>query len=202
MHERNIVGKRMASFLDTAYEKRRKKWMTTKGSVVTAMEVSLTGVKTLAVCLVFALCTVVGGAVSGLNKIGQPESSSSKNIQQVPPTERSAPRFIEEEPRSPRLLENPAFAFLAFSLCAGGTVSYVILRSSWYRWSLIGAIFVGLYGIATVATQMESAFFLPDKLPRGLIRAVFVEGAIAAALFSPGSSQIQSSRTGANHAPT
>jgi hypothetical protein len=44
---------------------------------------------------------------------------------------------------------------------------------------------VGIYGIATVATQIESIVFLSDKLPRGLIKAVFLQGAIATALFSP-----------------
>jgi hypothetical protein len=36
-----------------------------------------------------------------------------------------------------------------------------------------------------VATQIESLFFLSDKVPRGLIGAVFLQGAITTVLFSP-----------------
>jgi hypothetical protein len=42
-----------------------------------------------------------------------------------------------------------------------------------------------MYGISTVASQLESVTFLSKKLPHGMIRAIFVQGAIAAALFAP-----------------
>jgi hypothetical protein len=50
---------------------------------------------------------------------------------------------------------------------------------------LVGAVFVSMYGISTVASQLESIAFLSDKLPRGMIRAIFIQGAIAGALFAP-----------------
>lgn len=50
---------------------------------------------------------------------------------------------------------------------------------------MVGAICVGMYGISTVGPQLESVFFLSNKLPRGLIRALFLQGAIATALFAP-----------------
>jgi hypothetical protein len=154
---------------------------------MTMTKAFVTGVKILAVCLAFALCSIVGVALSGLDQIGQRETPSSNNIQQAPQTQTPASPVIEgsTKAQSPQAPQNPAFAFLAFSLCAGVVVSYVILRSRWDRWPLVGAIFVGIYGIATVATQIDSIFFLSDKLPRGLIKAVFLEGAIATALFSP-----------------
>src|SRR2546422_3232947 len=37
--------------------------------------------------------------------------------------------------------------------------------------SLAGAMFVGMYGISTVASQIESIFFLSKKLPPGMVRA-------------------------------
>jgi hypothetical protein len=67
----------------------------------------------------------------------------------------------------------------------GVVLAYLILRSSWHGWPLVGAIFVGMYGISTVATQVETLFFLSDKLPHGMIRAIFLQGAITAALFAP-----------------
>ena len=42
-----------------------------------------------------------------------------------------------------------------------------------------------MYGISTVASQLDSVAFLSNKLPHGMIRAIFVQGAIAAALFAP-----------------
>ena len=70
-------------------------------------------------------------------------------------------------------------------MCAGVVLAYLILRSSWHGWRLVGAIFVGMYGISTVATQVETLFFLSNKLPHGMIRAIFLQGAISAALFAP-----------------
>jgi hypothetical protein len=133
------------------------------------------------------LCTVVGAALSGLDKIAQTASPSSGNVQQVPSTHTPASPLIEGRPKaeSSQAPENPALAFLAFSLFAGVVVSYMILRSRWHGWPLVAAIFVGIYGIGTVAAQIDSVFFLSDKLPRGMIRAIFLQGAIATALFSP-----------------
>jgi len=131
----------------------------------------LTGLRILAVCLLFAVCFAVGGALSGIDKIAQQSVAS----QPAPPASQQVPPMPENLLRS----------FLVFTLCAGGTLSYVILRSRWHGWMLVGAIFVSMYGISTVASQLDSVAFLSDKLPQGMIRALFVQGAIAAALFAP-----------------
>src|SRR5260370_36412915 len=81
--------------------------------------------------------------------------------------------------------ENLLRSFLVCPLSVGGTLSYLILRSRWHGWMLVGAIFMGMYGISTVAIQVESVAFLSNKLPQGMIRALFVQGAIVAALFAP-----------------
>jgi hypothetical protein len=64
-------------------------------------------------------------------------------------------------------------------------MSYLILRSNWHSWTLAGAMFVGMYGISTVVSQIESMAFLSSKLPHGMVRALFVQGAIATPLFAP-----------------
>ena len=131
----------------------------------------LTGLRILAVCLLLAVCFTVGGVLSGLDKVAQqsiasqPDSLANQQVPQMP--------------------ENFLGSFLVFTLCVGGTLSYLILRSRWHGWTLVGAIFVGMYGISTVAIQVESIAFLSNKLPQGMIRALFVQGAIAAALFAP-----------------
>jgi hypothetical protein len=138
---------------------------------MTLRTILLTGLRILAVCLLFAVCFAVGGALSGLDKIGQQTVAS----QPVPPAKQQVPQMPEDFLRS----------FLIFTLCVGGTLSYVILRSRWDGWMLAGAIFVSMYGISTVASQLDSIAFLSNKLPQGMIRAIFVQGAIAAALFAP-----------------
>src|SRR5216684_108080 len=131
----------------------------------------LTGLRILAACLLFAVCFAVGGVLSGLDKIGQRTVASQP-----------APAANQQVPQMP---ENLLRSFLVFTLCVGGTLSYLILRSRWHGWMLVGAIFVSMYGISTVAVQVESVAFLSNKLPHGMIRAIFVQGAISAALFAP-----------------
>jgi hypothetical protein len=131
----------------------------------------LTGLRIFAVCVLFAVSFGVGGVVSGLDKVAQQAVAS----QPAPPATQQVPQVPENFLRS----------FLIFTLCVGGTLSYLILRARWHGWMLVGAIFVSMYGISTVASQIDSVAFLSDKLPHGMIRAIFVQGAIAAALFAP-----------------
>jgi len=138
---------------------------------MTVRTILLTGLRMLAVCLLLAVCFIVGGALSGLDKIGQQTVAS----QPASPANRQVPQMPEDFLRS----------FLVSSLCVGGCLSYLILRSRWHGWMLASAIFVSMYGISTVASQLDSLAFLSNKLPQGMIRAIFVQGAIAAALFAP-----------------
>lgn len=130
----------------------------------------VTGLRILAVCAMFAVCFIAGGALPGIDKIGQQAAVS----QPASPSSQAA-----------QMPEDFLFNFVIFSLCVGGTLSYLILRSRWHGWMLAGTIFGGMYGIGTVASQVESIAFLSNKLPHGMIRAIFVQGAIAAALFAP-----------------
>jgi hypothetical protein len=104
----------------------------------------------------------VGMALSGLSRV----ASQGLAPQQPAPSDVFAPLVI-------------------FSLCVGVVTSYLILRSRWHGWVLAGAMFVGMYGISTVTSQIESIFFLSNKLPHGMIRAIFIQGAIGMALFAP-----------------
>ena len=126
-------------------------------------KVVVTTMKIFAVCLVYALCFVIGAALSGLGKAAQQVTPSTTTLQ----------------------TSHPLSLLLLCSFSVGAVLAYLILRSSWHGWPLTGAIFVGMYGISTVASQVETLFFLSNKLPRGIIRAIFVQGAITAALFSP-----------------
>ena len=145
----------------------------------------VTGLRILAVCLIFAVCFVAGGSLSGLNKVGQ-EVYASKTYQQAPPAEQAIIRpDMPVNQSRPKLSENFLSTFLVFSVCVGFVVSYLTIRSSWQGWPLAAAISVGTYGVSTIANQIESMFFLSDKLPHGMIRAICLQGAITTLLFTP-----------------
>src|SRR5258708_4566571 len=141
------------------------------GGTMALPTILLTGLRVLAVCLLLAVCFAVGGVLSGLDKIAQQTVASPF----VPPAHQQVPQMPEHFLPS----------FLIFTLCVGGVLSYLILRARWHGWMLVGAIFVSMYGISTVASQLDSVAFLSNKLPQGMIRAIFAQGAIAAALFAP-----------------
>ena len=140
-------------------------------------KVLLIAMKILLVCFLFAVCTAVGSALSGLDRVAQ-QGSPSQVTEAAQASQQDAPRA---QPAPADIF----LPFLIYSLCVGTVVSYLILRSSWHGWLLAVALFTGIYGISTVTTQIESIVFLSSKLPRGLVRALFVQGAISAALFAP-----------------
>jgi len=125
-------------------------------------KVLVISLRILAVCLLFAVCMGVGTALSGLDRVAQ----QGQPARQQAPSELLVPLLI-------------------LSLSVGVVVSYLILRSSWRGWTLAGAMFLGMYGISTVVSQLESIFLLSSKLPHGMITALFVQGAIGTALFAP-----------------
>ena len=148
-------------------------------------KVFVTGIRIAVVCLLFAVCMAVGGALSGLNRVAQQETPDRASSQAPPPAAQPEPVVSQPPAKNQPAPGNLLFPFLTFSICVGAVASYLILRSSWHGWMLAIAMFVGMYGISTVATQIESLVFLQNKLPHGMVRAIFVQGAIATALFAP-----------------
>jgi hypothetical protein len=74
-------------------------------------------------------------------------------------------------------------ALLAVSLLNTLVLGYVILRSRWTGWKLVLTIFFVFYGVMTVMSQTETAFFV-TRLPPGMLPRLFLSGAIIAVLFS------------------
>lgn len=143
----------------------------------------VTGLRILAVCLLFTLCMAVGVFLSGLTRVvpqGHPAQISSQTPSQTAPAAHVSPQTPPATEPAPGNIP-----LLIFSLCVGIVVSYLILRSSWHGWPLVGAMFVGMYGISTVVNQLEIIAFLSSKMGPGMVRAIFVQGAIATALFAP-----------------
>lgn len=77
------------------------------------------------------------------------------------------------------------FPLLIFSFVISAIFGYIIMRSRWCGLKLILAIFVAFYGLMTIVVHLESLVFLGNQLPEGLISALFAQGSIMAALFSP-----------------
>jgi hypothetical protein len=75
-------------------------------------------------------------------------------------------------------------ALLAVSFLNTAVLAYVIIRSRWAGWKLILTIFGVHYGVTTVMSQVETAFFV-TRLPPGMLSRLFLAGAIIAALFAP-----------------
>jgi len=146
-------------------------------------KVLVIGLKILAVCLLYAVCMVVGEKLSGMERVAQ-QGVAAQNLTstQTAPASQVSPHTAP--PTQPALGDVLA-GFLTFSVCVGIVVSYLILRSSWSGWTLAGALAVSMYGISTVVNQIESIFFLSNKMPRGMISALFVQEAIATVLFVP-----------------
>ena len=129
------------------------------GSVMRVGNAVKLGLKIAAVCFAFGVCFAMGGALAGVARL----------VPQVA-AQTAQPNFF--------------LPFAVFCLSVGSVVSYLILRSSWSGWQLAAALFAATYGISTIAAQLDSLFFLSGKLPAGMIRALFEQGAIAMALFT------------------
>ncbi|NIR95757.1 MAG: hypothetical protein GWO08_19605, partial [Gammaproteobacteria bacterium] len=63
-------------------------------------------------------------------------------------------------------------------------IAYAINRSRWHRWRLIAAVFVIFYSLTTLLVGVET-LYLGDILPPEQVYRLFLNGAIAAAIFSP-----------------
>jgi hypothetical protein len=63
--------------------------------------------------------------------------------------------------------------------------AWIIQRSRWRGLKLIAALVFSFYGVMTFIIQIESMVYLGAKMPPGLIKDLFVMGAVVALLFIP-----------------
>lgn len=129
--------------------------MSGKNIAVVAFKVAVLGV-------LLSICFMVGAFVSGMERM-QPASPQ-------PPA-----------PDAGKVL----LMLLVSSLLQVGVVTFIILRSRWAGWKLVGAIFLAFIGVNTVQACIEAALYLPTQLPPGMVPRLFVMGGFTAATFSP-----------------
>jgi hypothetical protein len=141
--------------------------LTRSGDTTATRTILLTALRIFVVCALFAVCVIVGGVLSGLDKVAQQIGRVSARFTCYPAGPPDARQFSSQ-------LSN------FHALCR----RYSLLPHPQGPLARL-AIFVSMYGISSVASQLDTVAFLSKKLPHGMIRAIFVQGAIAAALFAP-----------------
>jgi hypothetical protein len=74
---------------------------------------------------------------------------------------------------------------LAYTFLVSLVTGWIIQSSRWCGLKLIAALVFTFYGLMTFISQIESIAYLRAKMPPGLIRNLFVMGAVVAVLFVP-----------------
>jgi hypothetical protein len=74
---------------------------------------------------------------------------------------------------------------LVYTLVISLVTAWIVQKSRWRGLKLIAALVFTFYGLMTVITQIETIVYLRAKMPPGLIKSLFVLGAIVAVLFVP-----------------
>lgn len=88
------------------------------------------------------------------------------------------------KPPAPDATATTLLALFVVSLLNTGVLTYIVLRSRWTGWKLILSLFFVFYGVTTVMSQVETAFFITN-LPPGMLPRLFIAGMIVAAVFVP-----------------
>jgi hypothetical protein len=121
------------------------------------------GAKVIVLTIILFICYFLAAIISGLF------STLMKSGTQIPSAGTEVSLF-------------PMFLVFLFPTIV---LTYIILRSRWYGWKIMFAVFVAFYGVNTILAQIESAIFLPEILPEGMILKLFIMGAIMAGMFTP-----------------
>src|SRR3984893_10512256 len=74
---------------------------------------------------------------------------------------------------------------LAYTFLVSLVTAWIIQASRASGLKLIAALFFTFYGLMTLISQIESIAYLRAKMPPGLIKNLFVTGAVVAVLFVP-----------------
>src|SRR4051812_32161527 len=120
--------------------------------------------KVLVLTLLLGIFFILGAQLAGIDKVAL--SSAAPASTPPPPAGFFAP-------------------FLLFSVCVSAVMAYLAIRSGRYGFKLMATLAFIMYSVMTVASQIESLFFLQSKMPLALIERLFLQGAITTILFVP-----------------
>ncbi len=74
---------------------------------------------------------------------------------------------------------------LVYTFLVSLVTAWIIQRSRWRGLKLIATLVITFYGLMTFLSQIETIAYLRAKMPPGLIKNLFVMGAVVAVLFVP-----------------
>lgn len=117
--------------------------------------------KVIILSVILAVCISVGGVVSGIGRLAP-----------------AAPPAAVEPGKLMQML-------LLSCLLQAAVLSFLILRSRWSGWKLVGAVFVAFFGASNLVAAVEAAVYLPTQLPSGMVPRMTLMGMISAATFAP-----------------
>jgi len=107
---------------------------------------------------------------------------SVSGVAQAPlPSAEAAPTPAAQAQQAASLLG----PLLAYTFLVSLVTAWIIQSSRWRGLKLIAALAFTFYGLMTFIIQIESIVYLRAKMPPGLIKDLFVMGAVVAFLFVP-----------------
>jgi hypothetical protein len=118
--------------------------------------------RVLVLTLLLGIFFILGAQLAGVGKTAETKLSATP----PPATEFWAP-------------------FLLFCVCVTIVMAYLSVRSGRYGFKLMATLAFIMYSVMTIASQVESLFFLQSKMPLALIERLFLQGAITTLLFVP-----------------
>lgn len=133
-------------------------FVSNEGSTMNSKNVLFNGLKIVALAIIMFICFAIAAGVVG---VGGEAAQTQTQAEQA----------------------NGALALLFVCLVNTLVLSYLILRSRWHGLKLMATIFFVFYGVMTVMSQIETAFFL-TRLPSGMLPKLFIMGILIAAPFS------------------
>lgn len=154
-----------------------------------AQKVVVIALKVMALSVLMVFCLSVGGALSGISKLlppsGQPAAATSPP-QASPHFPRASVPAVPSTPAPSPAKVLPTVLLVCFLQTV--VLTYIILRSRWTGWRLVGAVFLAMFGLATLQSAIEAALFLnylTHRVAPGLGQSMLVMGAFTAGVFSP-----------------
>jgi len=124
--------------------------------------------RVLVLTLVLTIVFMIASNVAGIAQVPLPSAQAAL----IPTT--------QAQPATSLLRPLLAYAFLVSLV-----IAWIIHSTRWRGVKLIGALVFSFYGLMTFIIQIESIVYLRAKMPPGLIKDLFVMGAVVAFLFLP-----------------
>lgn len=147
-----------------------------KRTVVVALRV-------LALTVVLVVCFVFAALLSGLARPqplvqSTPAASAPEDAGAVAIPGERPPAEVRQEMQRAQAEQAAAFfkPMSAFGLLVSAAFAWMLLRSGWTGWPLAAATFLACFGLGTVVSQIESAIYLPAKMPPGMLRSIVLTG--------------------------